>query len=122
MPAKPHPKRDQILELSIDGLKPREIAEELGIQQKEAAGVVYYARKSGHIPRTRGRKGLRYLMDKSYGELKFGRLGSLTTDLTVEQQEWLFEECMKLKTGTIMEYLTELIRDEFEEAKGKDHD
>jgi hypothetical protein len=29
---------------------------------------------------------------------------------------------MKLKTGTIMEYLTELIRDEFEEAKGKDHD
>lgn len=115
MPAKPHPQRDQILEMYLSGQNPQQIAEELGLDRKIVGGVVYRARRDGKIPKLRGKKTLNRLLAKT--GLRYGGAAFLRDELSPEQQEWLVEECVKLKVDTIMEYLLELVRDEYENQK-----
>lgn len=118
MPSNAHPQRPQILDLAREGMRPKDIADRLGLPRNKVESVVYHARRIGCIP-ARGQedRDLKYLIRKT--GIGYGHTKDLHDALTLEQQGWLVDECAALGVSSIMEYMLELVRDAHAEATMK---
>lgn len=68
-------------------------------------------RKQGRIPLRNGT-----FQTPPPSHLPKGNLYKLVCELSSEQRAWLFAECAKTGVGSVAEYLTELVRDAYEET------
>ena len=118
VPAHAHPRKDEIIELAKERLTPKQIGIKTGIHYRVVEGIVYRARRNKELPPLVGRRSIKHAAEMS--GLTFGQAKSVLADLDVDQRWWLYNECTKLGVNTVMEYLLELVRDAYEEARTKD--
>ena len=101
----------RIIELALLGYPPRLIAQYVPpLTRIQVAAVTHDARKKGLLPPVET-----YRNGVWPATFKRGQIEYLLADLTQPQTAWLFSECKRLEVDTIQEFLTELVRDAFEE-------
>lgn len=111
----------RIMELASQGMKSREIGEELGYHARMVAARVTRMRKEKSIPSTLEcrsdrdtRTKLRNLCQK-YGK-NLGRLTQVMECLTEDQIVWLYRETPE--GSTISDFIVALIRDAYDDEVG----
>lgn len=111
----------RIMELASQGMKSREIGEELGYHARMVAARVTRMRREKSIPSTLEcrssrdtRTKLRNLCQK-YGK-NLGRLTQVMEALTEDQIVWLYRETPE--GSTISDFIVALIRDAYDDEVG----
>lgn len=95
----------------------REIAETLGISYDRVVRCVSQARKRNLLPpkpKAEPRQAVRDFVN-NYGKRQ-GRISHVMIALSKEQRLWVMREVTKLECDSVAEYITELVRDEYERA------
>jgi hypothetical protein len=102
------------------GNTPHEIAQTLGKSYTFALQAQRRAQQMGLLPpkikpKPATRTSVRDFVC-NYG-MRQGRIGDVIAELSAEQQNWLLLKSSRLGCSTVAEYLTELVRDEFERTE-----
>ena len=105
-----------IWRLSNEGMPQRKITKLLGLNRGVVSGAVNRGRKSGHCnQKVKTKETVRNL-----SPLTYGYIGQIIDALSIEQLEWLMVEAEKIGCKTAAEFVAEIVRDTFEEAKSKE--
>lgn len=110
MANRPHSKTPQIIEAFLDGKSVVEISDQLGVARQTVYNIVSRSRRQGLIPPKPQEEVDPKILLRRIG-LKLGKSGSLVSELSPRQLDWLIGECIRLRMDTIMEYVIETIRD-----------
>lgn len=96
------------------GLSNQEIADRLSLKCTQVAGCLARGRDKGIISRPVRNHNLSYLIRRDGGHL--GTFMQISDSLTLDQRHWLVAQALDMGCATLAEYLTEVIRDQYEEA------
>ena len=107
------------MKLYLEGRSMAQIAQATGRTEGGIRTMLARARRAGQIPRATRGNGIEYLCRKS--GVRMGTSREITANLNREQVEWLFSEALKYKTRSVSEYITEIIRDAYEEEMERRH-
>jgi len=94
------------------------IAEQVGKSTAAVSAAITRGRQVGVIPMSKP-KSKSYQITKMMGGngLKFGTLRKVIDALSLEQIEWLVVDASRIGCDTLAEYITEIVRDEYERKR-----
>lgn len=102
----------EVWKLYRQGLRPLEIAQKLQIPYHRVSGAVTRGRSLGLLPMKQTYT-LSYIMQMR--SITMGRMGrDVVHRLSREQQNWLVDKAAEMGCETVAEYITEMIRDDYE--------
>lgn len=103
---------DRVAKLAHEGYPPRHILTLMPqLNRRQVTRMLTVLRKQGKAPHYKNG----YSQQLAQSRVKRGSIEQLLKDLSKEQRTWLFTECRKLSVEDLTEYLTELVRDAYEE-------
>lgn len=106
---------EKIWDLYNEGVSRHEIAEKFGVSLQSVSAAITRGRQHGRVPPRKPLSPKYHIMKMTYASgVKIGRLSDVTSSLTSEQVDWLVFEASKVGCSSIAEYITEVVRDEYE--------
>lgn len=118
MANRPHSRTQDVWDAFLAGTPALDIARDLGLANQTVYNLITKGRRKGIIPALIKKDGPRIRLRNA--QLKTGNIGDVVWSLSLEQLDWLINECTSLRINTISEYILETLRDAHEEAKSKD--
>ena len=107
------------MKLYLEGNSITDISRATGRTEGALKTMLMRARQAGKIPKIARGNGVEYLCRKS--GVRMGTSREIVSALARDQVEWLFSESIRLKTRSVAEYITEIVRDAYEEEMEKRH-
>ena len=104
-----------IWDLHNAGLGNVEIAEKLSLHRTRVSSALARGRQKGIIAPPERNHDLGYLIRREGRHM--GTFSEISDRLTLGQRHWLVTQAVDLGCATLAEFLTEVIRDQYEEVK-----
>lgn len=107
---------EQVAKMRSDGCSYVDIQNALGISHGEVGRLTRQAKNAGLLPEHRAYETaqLRVFRAKTVYQIKMGHTRDVVAAITSEQFDWLASVTARAECDSIAEYLTELVRDEYE--------
>lgn len=108
----------RIWELYLAGMDRHEIAEQVGKSTASVSAAITRGRQVGVIPMPKPKPKQFRVKKLLHGNgLKVGNMGWMMDALSLEQIEWLVVDASRIGCDTLAEYITEIVRDEYERKR-----
>lgn len=110
----PATQTEKIWELHLKGLSNLEISTAMGITRSSVSNAIHTGRQRGHIPPLPPKQDNAKSKCMRLG-LNLGSVQRVLDELSPDQQDWILEQCIDYQMKTVSEWITEMIRDLYEE-------
>ena len=102
----------------LAGMDRKEIAEKVGKKVSAVSTAITRGRALGVIPPLKPKYKPYYINKMMRGNgMKIGTLRSVIDSLMLEQVQWLIVDASRIGCATLAEYITEILRDEYERKR-----
>lgn len=110
---------EQVAKMRAGGCSYVDIQNALGISHGEVGRLTRQAKDAGLLPEHRAYETaqLRVWRAKTVYQIKMGHTRDVVAAITPEQFDWLVGVTARTECKSVAEYLTELVRDAYEEDK-----
>jgi len=102
----------------LAGMDRKEISKKTGKKVSAVSSAITRGRAAGEIPKLKPKYKPYYINKMMQGNgMKIGTLRSVIDSLMLEQVEWLIVDASRIGCVTLAEYITEVLRDEYERKR-----